>query len=356
MYDGTVISKTRLVVLLVVLVLSAAAAVPAARADVIWTGGGAGIRQEVNLVDANNGVLTYLLNGNRTSTPLADVRQIQIDGEKAFNDAEAAYAAGDYKKAAADYLPVVRRRADDWVRLRAARRLLDAANRAGSLPGAAAGYVQLARLDPAAAVGNEPALAGAAPVDLEVASREVESALSARLAPAQEKTLLVYLLNLQNARGDEAAAGKTVDRLGRLVGGDPNEDPRLLAQIFLARAKLALKNNQPADAAAFVNDHAALFADPRQQSEALMVLAQAAEKRAGDDEGKLLDTAFAYMKVVAYFKAVPDAPNVADALLRVADIHARLGKTEAAAKLYAQVVEQYPASPAADAARRKQRK
>ena len=345
-------SPRRLCPLALGLLLLAAAP---ALGDVIYTGGGAGIRQSVDVLGVEEGQLAYLLNGNRVTTPLAQVSQIQIDGEKAFNDAEQAYAAGDFAKAADAYQSVVRRRGDDWLKQRSAGRLVAAADRAGLFPAAVTGYVQLTRLDPAAAVGSEPQMNPSLPAEqLEAAGREVESALSAgRLAPAQEKTLLAFLLALQNRRGDAAGAARTVERLVGLVGDAPGDDPRLFAQVLLARAQTELAADRPAAAAELVDGHRAVFTDPRQQSDALMVLADAARAQAGGDEPKLLDAALAYMKVVTFFKGVPDAPNVPAALLAVAEIHEKLGKREAAKRLYQEVVAQYAAAPAADAAQKR---
>ena len=336
-----------------VALLAAPLFAPPALADVIYTGGGNGIRQSVDVTGVEDGQLVYLLNGNRVTTPLANVGQIQIDGETAFNDAEKAYAAGDLAKAADAYQQVVRRRGDDWLKTRAAERLVKAADKAGLFPAAVTGYVQLTRLAPAAAVGNEPALGASIPPDqLDAAAREVDAALGTRLSPQQEKTLLAFQLGLQNRRGDAAGAARTLDRLGGLVGDQPGDDPRLFAQITLARAKAELANNKPAAAAKLVNDHRKVFTDPRQQSDALLVLADAARASAGSDQGKLLDAALAYMKVVTFFKTVPDAPNVPAALLATGEIHEKLGKTEAARSLYQEVVDKYAAAPAADAAQK----
>ena len=346
---------TRLSTLVFALALAAAlSAAGTARADVIYTGGGNGIRQSVDVLGVEAGELVYLLNGNRTTTPLDRVGQIQIDGEKAFNDAEQAYAAGDFAKASGAYADVVRRRGDDWLKTRSARRLVDAADKAGLFPAAVTGYVQLTRLDPAAAVGGEPQVPPSLPPEqLQAAAREVEAAVNGRLGARQEKTLLTFLLSLQNRQGDEAAAAKTVERLVGLVGDQPGDDPRLFAQVMLARARSELSADRPAEAAGLVDAHRGVFTDVRQQSDALMILADAARARAGDDPDQLLDAALAYMKVVTFFKAVDGTPNVPAALLAVGEIHETLAKRDAAERLYGDVVAQYPSTPAAAEAQRR---
>ena len=225
----------------------------------------------------------------------------------------AAFAAGDYAKAADAYQGVVRRRADDWIKRRSTGRLVEAAGRSGRFAAAVTGYVQLAQLDPEAAVGKAPQPTPTTPPDqLQAAAREVQQAVEGRgLSTATEKTLLTFLLDLQQRSGDDAAAARTVARLGELVGTGAagNDDPRLIAQFALARARLALSNNDTAGATKAVGDARASFVEPAQQSEALMILADAARRDAGTDPQKLLDAALAYMKVVAHFKNAPRSPE-----------------------------------------------
>src|SRR5690606_22650637 len=149
--------------------------------------------------------------------------------------------------------------------------------------------------------------------------------------------------------GDAELTGTLFGRLRRVMGPDSgDQDPELFAQVLLGRANLALKREQYSLAQRLVNQGSRVLVAPRQQSEALMILARAEEARAGDDPARLMDAAVAYMKVVTFFKRYGDIPHVPEALYRVGQIHERLGLPEAAADLYRDIIENYPASPAAN--------
>lgn len=321
---------------------------PAAVADVIWTGTGAGrgLRQEVDILGVEGSDLVFLINGNRGSAPLERVQQMEIDGQAAFNEAEQAFAAGDWDKAADGYLQASRRNPTEWVRQRAAERLIRSAELAGRFDAAVVGFVQLTVLNPGSAVGKEPDPQNApGPAAIREAITEVETAVEKRLSARQEKLLLTFLLNLQTASENEAAAGVTVQRLAGLLEDDPSEDPEVYAQVLLGRSRLALSRGDAVSATGLIYANAALFTKPRQQSQALMLLARAAEMQAREDRERLLDAALAYMRVVAHFgkSATPD--DVPEALLKVAQIHEQLNERDAAIRLYRDLVETYPDSP-----------
>jgi len=326
-------------------------------ADVIWVGSGTGrgFRQEVDIVDVEGDQLIYLVNGNRGATVLERIQQIELAGESGFNQAEEAFASGDWEKSAANYLDVARRHSKTWVRRRAAERLITAAERAGRFDQAVTGFVQLTLIDPEAAVGREPiAPPEVAPQQLELAAGELQRSLDEGVSPAQSRPLLALLLQIHNRRGDERGAGETVERLARVMGDDAaGHDPELYAQVLLGRANLALSRGQIPEAVRLINEGRALFLEPRQQSDALMVLAQAAERLAGNDRAKLMDAAVAYMKVVTFFKRADGTPNVPDALWKVGQIHEKLALPEAAEDLYRDLVARYPDSrPAVEAQKR----
>lgn len=321
---------------------------PAALADVIWTGTGAGrgLRQDVDLIGVEGSDLIFLINGNRASSPLERVQQIQIEGQAAFNEAEQAYSAGDWEKAVDGYTQSARRNPTDWVRQRAAERLIRAAQLAGRFDAAVVGFVQLALLNPIGAVGKEPDPRNApGPAAISKAIDEVEAAVATRLEARQEKLLLTFLLNLQTASNDDAAAGVTVQRLAGLLGDDPGDEPEVFAQVLLGRSRLALSRKDPLNAAGLIHANAVLFTEPRQQSQALMLLARAAEMQARQDRERLLDAALAYMRVVAHFGKSATAQDVPEALLKVAQIHEQLNERDAAIRLYRDLAETYPESP-----------
>ena len=334
-----------------------------AAADVIWTGTGAGrgLAQEVDVQGAEGDALVYLINGNRATKPLAEVKQIQLDDDAELTAAEAAYAAGEWGRAADGYEALVRPGQPDWIRRRAAGRLATSAGRAGSFQQAAAGYVALVGIDPAAAADNVPEVsAQSAPDALAAARAEVEQALAGgSLNEDQRQALLTFQLRLANAAGDAEAAGRIVQQLGTAMGGTaPNDEAgrRLFAQIQLGKAQLALDGGDPETAAAAINDHGGVFEQPEAQQRALMLLARVEEAQAdaaGGGQDALLDAALAYMKVVALFGDDPRAGEVPEALLRVGLIHERLGLADDAAAVYRDLVQNHAQSAAAVEAQRR---
>ncbi len=324
-------------------------------ADVIWVGSGAGrgLRQEVDIIGVEADLLVYLVNGNRGTTPLGRIQQIGIDGETGFNDAEQAFSSGDWARAAENYRAAARGHPEDWVRRRAAERLILAGSRAGRFDQAVTGYIQLTLVAPSAAAGREPVAPEEVPgLQLAGAAAELQEALTDELSLDQQRPLLALLLHVHNRRGDDEAAATVVERLGRVMGPDAaDEDPELFAQVLLGRANLALKRDQHSLAQRLVNQGSRVLVSPRHQSEALMILARAEEAMARDDPARLMDAAVAYMKVVTFFKRYGDIPHVPEALYRVGQIHERLGLPEPAADLYRDIVGNYPGTPAAAQAR-----
>ncbi len=314
-----------------------------ATADVIWvgSGGGRGVRQDVDVQGVERGELVYLLNGNRASTPLDRVKQIRMDDKPALSEAEESFAGGNWAGAAEQYRALYERDREPWVRRRSAQRLVESAAAAGRFADAAVGYVALVRLDPAAASGREPALTDTvsdadARVALEAVARELAGT---QLAPPQEQSLVAFRLALANHVGDADAAREALATLDRLVGDAPpttDAERETRAQVLLGRAQLALDGGDPQGARRIIEENPKAFTTPRRQSQALLLSARAAEAGAGDNRGGLLDAALAYMKVVALFKSNDDAdPNaVPDALLAAARLHERLGLDEDARALY----------------------
>ena len=336
--------------MIVLLALAATAA-----GDVIWVGSGAGrgVRQEVDVQGVERGELVYLLNGNRASTPLSRVKQLDLDDQPRLTAAEASFASGSWAIAAEQYRQLYEQDRTDWIRRRAAGRLVEAAAAAGRFADAAIGYVALVRLDPAAAVGTEPLLTEAvAQNDARVALEAVTSELTAgSLQPEQERSLVAFRLALANHLGDADAARLALGRLAILLGdGPPQNDAEResRAQIALGQARLSLDGGDAAAAMADINDNAAVFTTTLRRSQALLLLARATEAAAGEDRGKLLDAAYAYMRVVAHFKNANDAdPNaVPDALLAAARLHERLGLDEDAVALYEDLARRHADSVA----------
>ena len=339
----------------VVLLLSLAAAVSAgASADTVTTGAGVDY-DDVTVTGLDGDQLTFRsTTGRTTSRPLSEVRRLTLDGQRAFNDAEDAFATGSPADAVDGYLRTVRGGNADWLQNFAARRLLTAARAAGDFPAAAVAYATLAVRAPADAVLLKPELPDSAGPDaLRVADQVIDDALARRPADEARRALLSFRLDLRRALGDAAAVSATLDELSALAGGMAADTPaarRQLADLRLGQARLALDREGYQEAFTTIDDHADLFADPRQAAEALYIRGRAAEAMAGGDRQKLLDAALDYLRVVAHYKSLPDAPRVAASLMRAAAIHETLGEADAARQLYQAVAAEFPDAPeAADA-------
>jgi len=90
--------------------------------------------------------------------------------------------------------------------------------------------------------------------------------------------------------------------------------------------------------------------DPKDQAQALLILAdaQAGIARGNDAPAAWQDAALAYMRVVAHFKDNPAiAPLVAKSMLRAGQIEEQLKDRDAARTLYEQLLAQYPSDPVA---------
>ena len=307
--------------------------------------------------------LAFTLNGRPTRKPLAEIAQIQVDGQPALNAAEQAYAAADWDAAVDSYEKAARAASGtasaDWVRRFVAGRQLDAATRAGRFDAAARAYVALVDADPAAAAAGKPDLPRGKSAFLDTAVDDVRKAADRATEPAKKQALLSFLLDLQTARGDDAAAADSLQALVKSAGaaGSAADDPArrsLLQQVRLGEAKVALDAGKPDEAIAAIRDHQDVFTDADAQSEALYLLARADRAKAGTDRAALEDAALAYMRVVAHFGGAGGRdgksggqPRAADALLAVADIHEQIGEPRTADALYRQVAAEYPGTPAA---------
>jgi len=329
-----------------------------ARADELWVGSaGAGAinikNAKITRVDA--GSIFFTAAGKETSRELAKVQKIHVDGEPALNAAEDAHAQGKWNEAVDGYQKTVRATTRPWLKDWATTRLIDAANKSGRFDAAAAAYVTILLKDAAAAAALKPALPEARSSYLDIAVAEVNNALGARgIYDAQRQALLTFLIELHRARGDKAAEEKAAAQLDEILVKDPDNPAaaQAIARRRLMAAGKAIEAKDYRKALAEVDAARAQLTDPRQQADALFYVAEATY---GLSDGKnlaaLKDAALAYMRVVAHFNDDPGKPHVADALVKVAQIHERLGEPQTAAKLYAQVAGQFKDDPAAQVAR-----
>ncbi|MEM8874692.1 MAG: hypothetical protein AAGD32_10585 [Planctomycetota bacterium] len=323
-------------------------------ADTVYTTTGLSFAR-VEVIGIDGDELRFRNSQGRESTrPINEVARLELDGQRGFNEAEIAFTSRKFGEATDGYLKTIRGGFPEWMKRYAATRLMTAAMEVGRFEDAVAGYVVLAEQAPTEATTRKPAAPNKIG-QLDEAADELREALARRPSEEVEQALLSLLLDVERGRKDNAETAKIIERLTVLAGDADGSGlgTAQLADLKLSQAQLALDSGDLDEAAAAINDNAKLFALPRQQASALFTLANIAEARAGQDRQKILDAALAYMKVVAHFESIPDAPHVSASLLKVADLHAQIGETATARQLYEAVAEEYPASDEAAVAERK---
>ncbi|MDB5324990.1 MAG: hypothetical protein JWM57_559 [Phycisphaerales bacterium] len=335
----------RLAPLLLVVALAASA-----RADkLIIQGTGP---QTVTVTGFANGRLQYQNErGGTGDREYARVQQLVIDAEPALSAAEASLVAGQNDVAIENYTKAVRGSTMPWVKVFAARRLLDAAGPNGKFEPRLTAYLALLQLSPADAAGRQPALPEAGSQLLNVAVLEVESALKApKVTDPAKVALLNFLTDIHRRRGDDAAVAATIERLAKSspsAGNDPAVQAQLTAQ-KLGQAKAAADAKDFAAAVRLIDQNRASIVDPAQQSDALFILARAKQANAdASDTAAQQDAAVAFMRVVAGAKDLPGRPNVLASLRATAAILERIGSPADAVKIYQQIAREFAEDPAA---------
>lgn len=326
-----------------------------ASADSLWVGNLE--RPNVLIRQVKDGKIFYEIAG-RPATPIEidKVSRLDIQDEPALTAAEKSFAAGKWNDAAEQYQKALQTSRRDWVKDYAIPRLLEASSKAGRFDTASTAYLQLVLRSPEIAPRYKPQVPAGDSGYLQEAARETRTALGdTNLTPAQRQQLLLFLLDIQRARGDNAAIEKVANELAGLAKTEPANDPAAAARLKLGLAHVALDEKNYQKAIDQVESARELFTGPEQMADALFVLAQAKYglAHASADPTALKDAAIAYMRVVAHFKDHADWPQVGQSLYMTAVIMQELNDPAAARDLYEQVVQQYPNHPAAAQAREK---
>lgn len=319
---------------------------------IIFRSGTSQLTAEGTITGVKDGQLVWKskTSGNETRRALEDVLKLKVDGEVALNAAEEAYAAEDFKKAAAEYQRAIAASRKDWVKLRSAMRVIDAAGKSDNLAAAISGYAQLVKSDPALAAENKPKFPRSAPGTLDAAVREAERAANASGVTAEQKTILLTLtLQLANANGDNETASRIAELLGGTADGAPVAagDVRNRADTRIQVALTALTNGDHKAALEQIAGASNLFVDPDQQVEALYIMAEAKHALA-KDEAALKDAALDYMRAVARAKkAQVKSARIPDALLKTGVILEKTKANGEAEQLYQQITQEYEGTEAA---------
>ncbi|HVT87334.1 MAG TPA: tetratricopeptide repeat protein [Tepidisphaeraceae bacterium] len=300
--------------------------------------------------------LFYDYSGRTSEVPAARVTRLIVDNEPPLNIAEESFATEKWDAAVDGYQKTIRTTSKPWIKDWAAMRLIAAANKSGRFDAAAFAYILALLKNPTTASNMKPVMPESKSTFLDSAVADVNTTLGdPRLTAVQRRALLGFLIELQQVRNDLAGEDAAYEQLIKLPGADMN-DPnakRVLARRRLTAAAKALDSKNYQQAITEIDSNKALFIEPKQQADALYLLAQAREGAAGTDSTSLKDAALAYMRVVALAKTQPDAPHVVDSLLKTAALLEQLGQKPTAIQLYDQIISQYPDDPAVNKARSK---
>lgn len=300
---------------------------------------------------AGNKVQYATERGTPTERDYARVQQIAVDTDPALTAAEAARVGNQTDAALAGYVKAIRGTSTPWVKAFAARRIAD--TQTDKFEPKLVAYVGLLQIaSPDADVGK-PALPERGSRLLETAVSEVETALKTpQLSDGPKLALFNFLAELHTQRGDETAVTATVERMARSSPTAAN-DPAVQSQLVglkVAKAKAAAEKGDFASAGKIINEAKSQITDPRQQADALFILAQA--KLATADKADVVakqDAALAFMRVVVVAKDLPGKPNVLASLRATAGVLEQTSDMTGAIKLYGQIARDFADDPAAAA-------
>lgn len=288
--------------------------------------------------------------GTESSIEFDKVARILVASDPALSEGDDAYVLGQFDKAVDAYLKAIRSN-DPWKVTYITPRLAKSADKTRRFDAAVTAYIGHALTDPPTAIQNKPKLPAKGSRLLDEAAKQLDTATRTAGQSSVKQALLSLLLDVQMARGDQAAAEATANQLTSITGDQ--RDPRvaqMLASIKLDQASVEIAAGRFETVAPLLESVRASLTDPAQQSRALYLLAQAAKGAAGNDKSKLMDAAIAFMRVAAHFNATAGKPLVGESLLEAARISRALGDTAAAEKLLQQIQSEFADTPVAQQA------
>jgi len=299
--------------------------------------------KDVRVTDIRDENIYFVVSGNQTHKPLAQVSKLVLDDEPAFNAAEQAYAAREWDKAADGYDKTLRTTPKAWLKDWVSVRLLESASNAGRFDTALKGWIALAEKSPAAARAVNLKMPQADSAYLTEGISLINAALGKARGEEFKELLLDQLANLHNARGDTQAANQVMVKRLEMKAADTStpEGQRAAALLKLRSAQAALAGKEYDTVIQLVEKNAASLTDPVDQAEAMLLLAHAqAGKAAGSKSADTWkDVALAYMRVVI---VAGSSPQAATALLKTAEIHeTHLNEKETALRIYQQVAAEF---------------
>jgi TolA-binding protein len=318
-------------------------------ADTVFVGSLA--YKDVKVQGVKGDDLIFLTSGNEAHKPVKDVTRLQLADEPALSAAEDAYAAKDWDKAVDGYERTLKSSNKDWLKDWSALRLLESANQGKRFDAAVTAFLAMLQRDPATAIKNKPTVPQGKSAFLDTAAAEVQRTLNeTKLTDDQKTSLSAFLLEIQRARGDEKAIGAAVEQLSKFDADSTGDAASMKAvgDLKLGVANIALDKKDYKKAIDTIESNRPAFTDPKQQADALWIVAQSRYALAtqSNDAAALKDAALSYMRIVTHFKDALNAPHVPESLLQTGDILEKLKDNDGALKIYQQLATQYPETAA----------
>lgn len=310
------------------------------RLDAYWN--------NVTILRMKDGALLFrTASGTESSIGFDKIARLTVGADPVLTEADDAYLLSNFEKAVDGYLKSIRTN-DAWKLKYITPRLATAAAKTKRFDASMTAYIGYAQLDPAAALQHKPALPAKGSKLLDEAAKQLDTALRTAGDNATKQALLSLLVDVQMTRADQAGAEAAASQLTALTGDQA--DPRIAAMLVgvkLDQAAAEITAGRFEKVAPLIDSVRGRLVEPRDQSKALFLLAQASRGAAGSDRKKLLDAAIAFMRVAAHFEAVEGKPLVGEALLEAAKTSGALGDTETTTRLCEQIEADFPATPIA---------
>lgn len=288
--------------------------------------------------------------GTESNIEFEKIARITVGADPILSDGDDAYVLGNFESAVDAYLKAIRTN-EGWKVTYITPRLAKSAEKTRRFDAALAAYIGYAQTDPPAAIANKPTLPAKGSKLLDEAAKQLETATRAVSDNGVRQALLSLTLDVQMARGDQAAAEATANQLTSLSGDQ--SDPRVAAMLVgikLDQAAVEVAAGRFERVGPLINPVRSKLTEPAQQARALFLLAQASRGSAGNDKTKLLDAAIAFMRVAAHFDRVDGRPLVGESLLEAARINRDIDDVKAARMLLDQIDSEFTDTPIAQQA------
>lgn len=307
------------------------------------------------------GKLLVLVGPKSETHAFSKVDEVRIEDVPALAEAEKAYANKEYKKAGQSYITAMNRTNNRGLQQVIMARAIPALEADGRFNDAVKYFLEVYQAHPTEAAWDlrPTKLPAKGSNMLAEAARMIESKLNipALKAETPQKNLKMFLLEIYQKAGNDAKAAALAKELGASLPETPtagSNDTRTTTPAAPESIQVADgATTRDVDAAIAAKDYAKAVAladsalrTAQGETAAALYMAKA---RALAADKKPDDAALAYLRIYAHYPSSPLAPA---ALLNAANIQKEQKREDAAKRLYREIVEKYPNSQQAQAARK----